>query len=371
MATEQLTIETKLTKLLGIKYPIFLAGMNKAAGPKLAAAVTNAGGLGVIGGVGFTPRILKLTIKHLKNSLNDKNAPFGVDLLLPKVGGSARKTNYDYTKGKLSELIDIIIDSGAKLFVSAVGVPPKKIVDKLHDNGILVMNMVGHPKHVPKALAVGVDVICAQGGEGGGHTGDIATTVLLPKVVDLCRQHKSPLTGDNVYVVGAGGIYDGRGLAMALNYGCEAVWVGTRFVASEEAGASLAHKEAVINAGYDDTFRTLIYTGRPMRIIKNEYAIGWHENRRDELERLLAKGVIPYTVDILKAQEMMKPENSGKLAINYAKHYDSAQPHLSGQVAANVNDIKSAKDIVEDMVKEACHVLRYQASRITTLRAKL
>ena len=78
------TIETPLTRLLGIKYPIILAGMNKAAGPKLAAAVTNAGGLGVIGGVGFTPRILKLTIKHLKKSLNDPNAPFGVDLLLPK-----------------------------------------------------------------------------------------------------------------------------------------------------------------------------------------------------------------------------------------------------------------------------------------------
>ena len=114
------TIETPLTKLLGIKYPILLAGMNKAAGPKLAAAVTNAGGLGVIGGVGFTPRLLKLTIKHLKKDLKDKNAPFGVDLLIPKVGGSARKTNYDYTKGKLDQLIDIIIDSGAKLFVSGM-----------------------------------------------------------------------------------------------------------------------------------------------------------------------------------------------------------------------------------------------------------
>ena len=88
------TIETPLTKLLGIKYPIILAGMNKAAGPKLAAAVTNAGGLGVIGGVGFTPRILKMTINNLKKELKDKDAPFGVDLLIPKVGSGARKTNY-------------------------------------------------------------------------------------------------------------------------------------------------------------------------------------------------------------------------------------------------------------------------------------
>ena len=140
MATE--TIETPLTKLLGIKYPIILAGMNKAAGPQLAAAVTNAGGLGVIGGVGFTPRILKLTIKNLKKDLVDKNAPFGVDLLIPQVGGSARKTNYDYTKGKLDALIDIIIEAKPKLFVCAVGVPPTRIVEKLHNANILIMNMV-------------------------------------------------------------------------------------------------------------------------------------------------------------------------------------------------------------------------------------
>ena len=113
------------------------------------------GGLGVIGGVGFTPRILKLTIKHLKKDLKDPNAPFGVDLLLPKVGSGARKTNYDYTKGKLDQLIDVIIESGAKLFVSAVGVPPKQVVDKLHKAGIPVMNMIGHPKHVKYALKAG------------------------------------------------------------------------------------------------------------------------------------------------------------------------------------------------------------------------
>ena len=108
-----------------------LAGMNVAAGPKLAAAVSNAGGIGVIGGVGYTPDMLREQIAELKGFLKDKSAPFGVDLLLPQVGGSARKTNYDYTKGKLDELIGIIIDSGAKLFVSAVGVPPKAVVERL------------------------------------------------------------------------------------------------------------------------------------------------------------------------------------------------------------------------------------------------
>jgi len=116
-----------------------LAGMNVAAGPRLAAAVTNAGGIGVIGGLRMNPKILQENIDELKSHLEDKNAPFGVDLLLPQVGGNARKTNYDYTKGQLNELVDVIIKSKAALFVCAVGVPPKEVVDKFHKAGIVVM----------------------------------------------------------------------------------------------------------------------------------------------------------------------------------------------------------------------------------------
>eukprot|EP01083_Nonionella_stella_P004190 12055_1 len=363
------TISTPLTKLLGIKYPILLAGMNKAAGPKLAAAVTNAGGLGVIGGVGFTPRILKLTIKHLKKGLNDPNAPFGVDLLLPKVGEGARKTNYDYTKGKLDELVDIIIESGAKLFVCAVGVPPKRIVDRLHSANILCMNMVGHPKHVQYALQSGADIICAQGGEGGGHTGHVPTSILLPKCVDLVQGHKSPLyPSNNVSVVGAGGIYDGRGVAAALSFGCEAVWVGTRFVCSEEAGASLVHKESILNAGYDDTIRTVIYTGRPLRVIANPYAKYWEEKRQNEIKELLNQGIIPYMKDVGSYNRRKKKEESEAYAISYVPQVASSMmPHLSGQVAGAIHDIKSAKEIVESMMREAIETLKENARRISKL----
>merc|ERR1712187_828410 len=113
-------------------------------------------------------------------------------------------------------------------------------VDKLPAAGIPVMNMIGHPKHVAKALAAGVDIICAQGGEGGGHTGEVATSILIPMVVDLVQGKTSPLTGKQVPVVAAGGIYDARGLAMALSLGADGVWVGTRFVASVEGGAPKA-----------------------------------------------------------------------------------------------------------------------------------
>ena len=166
-----------------------------------------------------------------------------------------------------------------KLFVAAVGVPPKWAVQKLHAAGILVMNMIGSPKHVSKALEAGVDLLCAQGGEGGGHTGEVATSILIPAVVDLCKGKRSPLHGGPVHVIAAGGIHDGRGLAMALSLGASAVWVGTRFVASVEGDAPEKHKEAVVGAGHHDTVRTLVFSGRPMRIRKNAYVMDWENNR--------------------------------------------------------------------------------------------
>lgn len=140
-------ITTPLTSLLGIQHPIVLAGMARTSGGRLAAAVSNAGGLGVIGGFMYTPDQLREIITEMKANFSRPDLPFGVDLALPQIGGNARKTNHDYTGGKLDELIDITIESGAKLFVSAVGVPPKEVIERLHNKGILVMNMVGHPKH--------------------------------------------------------------------------------------------------------------------------------------------------------------------------------------------------------------------------------
>lgn len=122
---------------------------------------------------------------------------------------------------------------------------------------------------------LGVDIICAQGGEGGGHTGSTPFSILIPAVVDLCKNAKSPLTGQPVMVVAAGGISDGRGLAASLSYGAAGVWVGTRFVASEEASAPKKHKELVLSAGYDDTVKTLVYSGRPMQVRKTPYVAEW------------------------------------------------------------------------------------------------
>ncbi|KAH7922623.1 2-nitropropane dioxygenase [Leucogyrophana mollusca] len=347
-------ITTPVTELFGIKHPVILAGMNVAAGPELAAAVTNAGGLGVIGGHGYTPKVLRQQIKAIKQDLRDPNAPFGVDLLIPQVGGNARKTNYDYQKGKLDELIDVIIEEKTSLFVCAVGVPPQHAVEKLHKAGIPVMNMVGHPKHVPKALAAGVDLICAQAGEGGGHTGDTPASVLIPACVDAVKGHKSPLTGKPVYVVGAGAVYDGRGLAANLAWGAQGVWVGTRFVASVEAAAPKAHKDALLSASYEDAITTLIYTGRPLRVRRTPYVEDWNNNRQAEIKELTAKGIIPANHDL-----ELHPEKSLE-----------ARTFLIGRVAALIDEVQPAQQIVEEMVTSAAKILTHGASLVNT-KAKL
>ncbi|QDS67534.1 hypothetical protein FKW77_002472 [Venturia effusa] len=332
------SLQTPLCQLLGIRYPIILAGMARTSGGPLAAAVSNAGGLGVIGGLGYTPEQLQAIIDEIKANLTDKSLPFGVDLALPQVGGSARKTNHDYTHGQLDDLITVTIENRAKLFVSAVGVPPKHVIERLHAAGILVMNMVGHPKHAVKALDAGVDIVCAQGGEGGGHTGDIANSILIPSVVDVARRYKSPLTGEPAMVVAAGGIYDGRGLASSLMQGAQGVWVGTRFVASAEAGCSDQHKEAVVTADFVDTLRTLVVSGRPLRVRMNDYIQGW-ENKPEEIKKLTEAGIVP----------LMKDMEDDK---------DVDIPFLMGQVAGVIKQVQPAKQIVEEMVTEAIKQLR-------------
>lgn len=341
---------TDITRMFGIKHPIVQAGMNVAAGPELAAAVTNAGGLGVIGGLNYTPSMLREMIQELKDLLHDKKAPFGVDLLLPKVGEGARKTNYDYTKGQLADLIDVIIEEETKLFVSAVGVPPKWVIEKLHNHGILVANMVGKPSHAKKASSLGVDIICAQGSSGGGHTGDIDTVVLIPAVVDICK----PL---GIPVLAAGGIYDGRGLAAMLSLGASGVWVGTRFVACEEANAPPIHKSAILETNHDETFRTLVFTGRPLRIGPNEYAKDWESKRRNKMEKLLSEGKIPCEYDLEAKEKGNFDAEDIECLFKFANKPTLPYPHLMGQTAGSIQDIKTAKEIVEDMVLNSINIL--------------
>ena len=246
----------------------------------------------------------------------------------------------------------MVIEEGAKLFVSAVGVPPEGVVQKLHEGGVVVMNMVGHPRHAEEAFEAGVDIVCAQGGEGGGHTGDISANLLVPACVDIAKRYRPPMLGGKVgMVVAAGGIYDGRGLAAALMMGAVGVWVGTRFVASEEAGCSQGHKDAVVGAGWGDTARTLVISGRPLRVRRNGYIEDW-EGRGEKVRELVEKGVVPMEHDM----------DEGR---------DVDFPYLMGVVAASITDIKAAKDIIDGMIREAVECLRVGGGYVVGKQSKL
>ena len=239
----------------------------------------------------------------------------------------------------MDELIDIVVEEGAALFVCAVGVCPERVVRKCHQAGVVVMNMVGHPKHAVKAFEAGVDIVCAQGGEGGGHTGEIPMGLLVPACVDVAAGYRPEMCqGGKGMVVAAGGVWDGRGLASGLAMGAVGVWVGTRFVASVEAGCSEEHKRAVVEAGWGDTVKTLVVSGRPLRVRRNGYVEGW-EGRGGELEELVGRGVVPMERDL----------EDGGVEVDF--------PFLMGQVAALIREVKPAGVIVEEMVREAVECL--------------
>lgn len=341
------SLRTPLTTLLGIKHPIVLAGMLQVSGGKLAAAVANAGGLSVIGGYKCTPIQLRAIIEEMKAGLDtpDSLPPFGVEIALPKVGGGATKTNQDCTGGKLDELIDITISSGAKVFVGSAGVPPRGVITRLHEAGILVVTVVGHPKHAAKALDAGVDVLVAQGGEGRGHTGGIASSVLVPAVVDVARKYNPPmLRGGTALVLAGGGIASGRSLAAALMQGAAGAWCCTRFVASEEANLTVEEKEEVVACDYGDTEITKVLTGLPIRMKANAYIRNWH-SRPDEMQRLFERGIVPMDHDLKLGNEVRIPV-------------------MMGQVAGSIKEILPAKQIIEGIVEEASEALQLATTMV-------
>ena len=203
-------IETRLTKMLKIKHPIMLAGMAGVSYAELVAAVSEAGGYGVLGAGNMTVEEMSAEMVKVRK-LTDK--PFGVDLLTPiseKPEDEARR----------------IIDGGASCFIAGLGLPTK-VIHMCHDAGVLVMNVCGTVRHAILAEQAGCDAVVAQGTEGGGHTGAVGAMALLPQVADAVK----------IPVVAAGGIFDGRGLVASLALGCDGIWVGTRFVACAERAA--------------------------------------------------------------------------------------------------------------------------------------
>jgi len=309
-------LRTPICDLFGIEHPIFLAGMGEVAYARVCAAVSEAGGFGTLGMVGASPERIAEEMRSVRKLTS---RPFGVDLLaaLP---------------AQVTAAIDVIIDEGASAFIAGLGVP-EPVIERCHRAGVKVMAICGKLSHAQHAEAAGCDAVVAQGTEAGGHTGAVATLALVPQIVDAVK----------IPVLAAGGVVDGRGLAAALALGAQGVWMGTRFIASDEARASLAFKQRIVAAEGADTVVTRCYSGKPMRVIRNPYVEDW-ERRTHE--------ILPFP------QQMIA---SGRAGVMYFMREDGVDPARTcmpaGQGIGGIHEILPARTIVERVLAEAADTI--------------
>lgn len=363
------SLHTPLCDLLGIEYPIILAGMGGAAGPTLAAAVSNAGGLGVIGATGYTPDELREMIRKVR-SLTDK--PFGIDLLLPSnlaESGDREQLSAVLPDGHVAyvnelrqrfgvpnavptrqqrppltaqvyrEQVQVVLDENVPVFASGLGNPAFMVPDA-HERGMKVLGLAGNLKHARRVADGGCDAVVAQGTEAGGHTGQISTLVLVPQIVDGVAP--TP-------VIAAGGIADGRGLVAALALGAVGVWCGTAFLFSEEAYQDAVDmemqtewyvrtlKEKYRRAEPQDAKVGRWYSGKPMRHLRNPWSDAWEEPG--------APAALPMPLQGLLVSDAMRGISQHRV--------DDLVYGPVGQAVGLIDQIRPARDIVADMVREA------------------
>ena len=236
-------VATRFTELVGVEYPVVQTGMGWVSGPALTSATSNAGGLGILASATMTYAELEAAVAKTK-SLTGK--PFGVNIRADATDAPER--------------IDLLIREGVKVASFALA-PKKELIAKLKDHGVVVIPSIGAAKHAVKVASWGADAVIVQGGEGGGHTGPVATTLLLPSVLDA-------LGTEGIPVVAAGGFFDGRGLAAALAYGAEGVAMGTRFLLTSDSAVPDAVKQEYLQRGLGDTVVSLKVDGMPHRVLR-------------------------------------------------------------------------------------------------------
>jgi len=375
-------LRTRLCDILDIEYPVILAGMGGVATAELVAAVSEAGGLGIVGAATMPPDEIERQVRRIRD-LTSK--PFGVDILLPSGvarpeapangggGDRAEKREAARIPANVRELlpqpyrefiasaerefglpekaaqeemsqgirrgfggnfaqsqVEAILDLKVPVFASGLG-NPAPYVEAFHKNGAKVIALVGNVKNARRVADGGTDVVVAQGTEAGGHTGRIGTMALLPQVIDAVAP--TP-------VCAAGGIGDGRGIAGALAMGADGVWVGTAFLVSKEASWPEVLKQRILAATEEDTRVTRLYSGKTMRNINNPLIEYWESQRLDALPMGL-QGIV--SGEIMAAA---RQANKLELLMNPA-----------GQISGMLHEMRPARDILDDMVREAAEIL--------------
>jgi len=353
-------MRTELCERLGIEYPIFAFTPSE----KVAAAVSRAGGLGVLGCVRFNDADeLEATLSWLDDNTDGK--PYGVDVVMPmriptegtsvdlkamipgehitfveetlrKLGvpplpqGEGREGVLGWLHSTARSHVDVALQHRPVLIANALGTPPVDVIELAHEHGVLVAALAGAAKHAASHVAMGVDIIVSQGYEAGGHTGEIASMVLTPEIVDA--------VGPDVPVLAAGGIGCGRQVAASLALGAQGVWTGSLWltVAEYDLGSSDAVQKALLKAGSADTVRSRVYTGKPARLLKNKWTAAWDEEG--------APAPLPMPLQNLLVSDAHNRMNAGD------DPDVVAMP--AGQIIGRTNEVRPVAQVMAELIAE-------------------
>lgn len=308
-------MKTRVSELLHTKYPVIQGGMAWVAEYHLAAAVSNAGGLGLIGAASAPPEIVREQIREAKK-LTDK--PFGVNVML--------------LNPNAKEVAEIVVEEGVPVVTTGAG-NPAKFMELWKNAGVTVIPVVASVAMAKMMERAGADAVVAEGMESGGHIGSQTTMTLVPQVADAV----------SIPVIAAGGIADGRGVAAAMMLGAEGVQLGTRFVAAEESIAHVNYKERIIKAKDIDSEVTGMSTGHPIRVLRNQMT---REYLKLEKEGASFEELEHLTLGSLRLAVMEGDVVKGSL--------------MAGQSAGMVKKIQSCKDILEELMEETKKLLPNQ-----------
>lgn len=341
-------MRTALTELVGVEHPVLQTGMGWVAGPRLVTATARAGGLGILASATMTYDELAAAIREVKERTS---APFGVNLRADAEDAAQR--------------VDLLISEGVRVASFALA-PRPEMIARLKDAGVVVIPSVGAARHAKKVADWGADAVIVQGGEGGGHTGGVATTLLLPSVLDAVRDTGMP-------VIAAGGFYDGRGLAAALAYGAAGVAMGTRFLLTRESTVPDSVKRTYLERGLNDTVVTTKVDGMPHRVLRTELV--------EELERsgrltglvhaarntvrfrritgvswrgLVREGLAMHrSGDRTWSQLVMAANTPMLLRAGLVQGDTGAGVLASGQVVGMLDDLPTVAELIHDIVRDA------------------
>jgi NAD(P)H-dependent flavin oxidoreductase YrpB (nitropropane dioxygenase family) len=338
-------MKTAATELFGVEHPIVQTGMGWVSGPKLTSATANAGALGILASATMSYEELAAAITETKSRTTK---PFGVNLRADAPDAAAR--------------VDLLAREGVRVASFALA-PKQDLIKRCKDHGLVVMPSIGARRHAEKVAAWGVDAVIVQGGEGGGHTGQVPTTVLLPQVVDAV----------DIPVIAAGGFFDGRGLVAALAYGAAGIAMGTRFLLTSDSAVSTSVKDVYLSKGVADTVVTTEVDGVPHRVLKTEFVEELLKSRAIGRMTRAVKNALAFQKlsgtpwkDVV--QEGLAMRKNAELSLSQlvmaantpmllkAAMVDG-RPDLgvmaSGQVVGLIEDLPSCQELIDRIMKEA------------------